>query len=71
MTTTATLLIYSRCPHVVDKATGRRCDHPANHTLPGKDVLHVYVEEMRHSIQCEDDRGHTWSIVWGTDQPLT
>jgi hypothetical protein len=67
-TATKAPLLYSRCPLPMD---GRRCDHPAVRTVAGVDVLLLDVEEMRHSVICEDDRGHTWTTSWSTAVVLT
>jgi hypothetical protein len=71
MTTATALLLYSRCPLILDEATGRRCDHPAIATVPERDVLLPEHEQMRHGVSCLDDRGHVWSVNWPTAHVLT
>lgn len=64
--TADTLLTYSRCPLVIDEASGRRCNHPGTRTWPGKDVMIMDTEEMKHTIECMDDLGHSWYVCWET-----
>jgi hypothetical protein len=70
-TATKAPLLYSRCPLVLDEATGRRCNHPAIATVPERDVLLPEHEQMRHGVSCLDDRGHVWSVNWPTEHVLT
>lgn len=69
--TTPTLLLYSRCPVIVDEETGRRCDHPAVATVPEPDILLPDYDQMRHGVSCRCDRHHVWSVSWGTFASLT
>lgn len=65
---TTTLTYYSRCP--LELGDNHRCDHPAKLTVRSDELI-PELDMMRHTICCQDDKGHTWSTSWSTDVTLT